>query len=582
MARLSTPLPPAVTALPRSEPARRAPAPPALSPVVISLPNGLDLGGVTTWSVRLANGLAQRGHSVTLVVHPIGAGGTPARVMLDPQVQRIDVPASLPSMHQLAGDLSPLLRFYRDLVERLALISRAGPVAYLPNILGDSYAIGAALCVTHPELLRIVAWQHTDSDYDTALLTRYEPVIARFVAIDDRYVEALRRRFPHRRDDVVTVPHGVAAPSSMPPARPPLFVAGSRPGEREQVRPLRLLYTGRIEHQQKRILALVSMSEALRERGVTHELTIIGDGSAREDLDARIAESLARDNPGSPGAARSLRRLPPMSPDDLTPHYQRADAFVLASRYEGLCISRIEAAAQGCVPILTRRNSGATSGLKDGESAVLVDAASEMDEAGAGSAMAEAVERFLSLDRDALAAAAWHSTRDHFSIHRHLDAFERVVAEAGASPARFWRGDRAPAFSTSGEPGDGGGFIGAEGSGSLGPRAASNLRALLDQLHATGCRGVVLHGAGRHTLELAPLIGRSRVPVVGITDDDASRHGESLFGWSILPPGRAGETGASDVIISSYIHADSIWARRAVYETQGLRVHRLYPESDQA
>ena len=39
---------------------------------------------------------------------------------------------------------------------------------------------------------------------------------------------------------------------------------------------------------------------------------------------------------------------------------------------------------------------------------------------------------------------------------------------------------------------------------------------------------------------------------------------------------KASETGATDVVISSWINQHAIWSRRAVYERQGLTVHTVY------
>jgi hypothetical protein len=341
-------------------------------------------------------------------------------------------------------------------------------------------------------------------------------------------------------------------------------------------RSIRLLYTGRIEHQQKRIKSLAFLADALQRRGIAHELTVVGDGPAAGELDA-----LLRTRP-------TVRRVPAVSPERLASFYEQTDAFVLASRYEGLCISRIEAAAHGCVPIITHANSGAAKGLERGISAEFVDAPPEADELATAGFLADAVERFISRGDEAITAmgiAAWESTRRCFSIEKHLDEVERVIDRVAMSPARFWPSSMAPAFSSSGGLGA---EAAASGSGSLGPNAAENLRRTLASIGSrwetekrTGRCGVVIHGAGQHTIELASVLARSPAPIVAITDDDAARHGQTLLGWTILPPSEAGGAGgatgrASDVVISSYIHADTIWSRRAVYESQGLRVHHLY------
>ena len=69
---------------------------------------------------------------------------------------------------------------------------------------------------------------------------------------------------------------------------------------------------------------------------------------------------------------------------------------------------------------------------------------------------------------------------------------------------------------------------------------------------------------------------RNRNQPGAVTDDDPARWGASLLGWPVISPARAAAAGATDVVISSWIHADEIYARRHAYEHQGLRVHHLY------
>ena len=390
------------------------------APLLISLPHGLDLGGVTSWAVRLANGLAERGRAVALVVHPRAADQPAAEVRLHAAVRRIE-PSGWPHMGEAEGDLSPFVAEYRRAIAGLARAAYGpggGPVVVMPNILGDSYGLFAALCATQAETLRVLAWQHADSEYDTSILRRYEPVISRFVAIDERYVRSLGAMFPGRERDIETIPHGVEVPESPAAARPPL------PG-----RPLQLLYTGRMEHRQKRIGALALLSDELGARGIDHRITLVGSGPAAGDVDGLIA------------TRPRVRRIARADAAQIGEMLRGADAFVLASRFEGLCISRIEAMAQGCVPVITAANTGATSGLRDGESAVFVGARPEDDEAATAASLAEGVERLLSSDRDAMSLAAWRAAREHFSIARHVERVGRAIDAAADSPARWWRTD---------------------------------------------------------------------------------------------------------------------------------------------
>ena len=87
----------------------------------------------------------------------------------------------------------------------------------------------------------------------------------------------------------------------------------------------------------------------------------------------------------------------------------------------------------------------------------------------------------------------------------------------------------------------------------------------------------MLHGAGQHTLELAGVLARSPAEIVALCDDDKQRWGTKFLGWKVIAPADAAQHGATDVVISSYIHAESIWERRGIYESQHLQVHRIYP-----
>ncbi len=480
-----------------------------------------------------------------MVVHPRGQGQPAAQLDFHPGVIRV-IPEGWPHMAEARGNLSPYLPTYRRTIadlSRAAYGPAGGPVVLSPNILGDSYGIAAALCTTQADTLRVLAWQHADSDYDTAVLRRYEPIISKFVAIDSRYSGALALAVGGRADDIATVPHGVDCPEQCPPPR------HARAG-----RPLRLVYTGRIEHHQKRIGALALLSDELSRRGIDHRITVVGDGPAAAEFDALLA------------MRPSVKRVPIASAEEVIKHLDESDAFILASRFEGLCISRIEAMSRGCVPIITTENSGATSGLADGESAIFVSPRAGDDERAAASHLADGVERFLASDRDAMSQAAWRAAREHFSIGHHVDLVSALIDSAAAGRARWWRTDWPSAFSSSRtEPGR---------SGSTGPDAPALLAAVLESLAG---RRIVLHGAGQHTLELAGVLAGSPAQIVAVCDDDKQRRGTTLLGWNVLSPADAGATGATDVVISSYIHAGTIWERRGVYEAQGLRVHRIYP-----
>lgn len=503
------------------------------APVLLSLPWGLTAGGVATWAVRLANELASQGRGVALVLHRPPAEHAPIGFSLDPRVHVVDLSA-LPAVQGTGGDPAPFVRAYLEAVDGIA--RGDGPVVLAPGVLEECYGIAAAICQERPERVRVVAIQHSDGAFETRVMGRYEPIAARYVAVSRRIGRTLRAALPHRAGDVIEVPYGVH-PAETLPRRAPM-----------RGRALRLVYAGRMEHNQKRIRAIVHLSDALERRGVDHELLLLGDGPAAAEIDALIA------------ARPRMRRLAAVAPERVAEHLDRADASVLASRFEGLSVSMLEAMARGCVPIVTGVASGVEDAIEDGVNGYVAPAAFDDAEEAVGEALARAVERFLAGDPHAAAHAAWTTIRERFSLPAHAEATARVMDDAAAAPPRRW-------------PRHWPCVLGAATGGALGPGGMERAAALLESLAG---RAVLIHGVGQHTLDLAGVLARTGANIVGFADDDAQRHGSRLWNWPVMAPADAAAAGATDVVISSHTHQEAIWSRRGVYESRGLRVHRIY------
>jgi hypothetical protein len=414
------------------------------------------------------------------------------------------------------------------------------PVILSPNLLGDCYGIAAALCRSIPESLRVVGWHHSAIDYNDRVLGHYEPILARFVAVSDEIADRLRIAVPNRADDIVNIAYGVPIPEQSP-QRTPLAN-----------RPVRLLYVGRIDHEQKRVLAFPELARELTRRGIEHELVLIGDGPASSRLDGQIA--------GMP----NVHRLAPVAPETINRWLDRSDALLLASRYEGLSVSMLEAMARGCVPIVTRVESGVGQAIVEGVNGELADVCLDGHEPEVGAALADAVGRFLGRAPGVMAEAAWKTARERFSIERHAESVDAMLDEVGREPPRHWPADRPAAFTARDAAGQ---------SGSVPQDGARRLAALLESL---GGRRFVVHGTGEHTRQLADVLKSASISLVAFTDDDRQRHGSTLLERPVIAPQDAGETGATDVVISSWINQSAILRRRAVYEQQGIRVHTLY------
>lgn len=492
-------------------------------PVLIPMPQGLGVNGVVRWALRLAGALAGRGWPVGLVLHPEPAHYPSAGHLVPPGVRAFDL-RRWPPLDAPGRGLSPFVAAYRDALAELGASPRR-PAVLLPNLDAGAFAIAAALGAAHGDHLRTIGWQHSDTAFDAALLATYEPVLAAMVGVSDHIAGQLRQRLPWRAGDVHHIPYGVevAAP---PPER--------RPG------PIRLLYAGRLEHEQKRVGVLLALAGLLHERGVPGELRLVGDGPAAAQVEGALA--------GLPRATR----WPAADGDQMLEHLRWADALVLASRYEGLSIAMLEAMAMGVVPIVTRVRSGADEAIGPGREGLLIDP--HGDDAAVAARLADAI---AALDAPALATmrqAAHARAARHYALPTHADACARLLARCVAGPGRWWPLERPCVFGAGGPAAPG------AVHGSVPPDAAERAAAAI----ATIDGPLAVYGAGRHTLAIAPVLASARVACV--LDDDPRNHGNTLWGWPIVGPPRCPPHAA--VLLSSYLHRHDM-ARRC--EREGLR-----------
>lgn len=537
---------------PTKSPAPTSPS----SALVIAMPTGLPLSGITTWAVRLANALTQRADiRVALLVHDHAeVEGQPSGLELGPAIELVPVSGG-PPIHTCRGDYRAFLPKYRQTIERLA-DETGRPIVAIPTLSGDCHGIFACLAQANPESLRIVSWTHNDIAYDYRTAAHYEPVISAFAGISRRITSELARHLPARAGEIHYVPS--------------LIPCATRTPQREPLtgRPLRLIYTGRIEHEQKRIGALIEMSNHLAGLGVSHELSLVGDGPARAEIARRIESTQGRVRlifDEATGAPLGLRAMAPL--------LARSDMFVLASRYEGACISMLEAMGQGAVPIVPADVHASLEAIEPGEAGEAAGATRHDSERDAGIALADAVRRVAASDIARRAERCRALVERTHGADVHLDAALRVLDSARRSAQRWWPADRPCAPAAAQET------LEIAGSMTVPPDAAQRARAALDRLAG---RRTAIWGAGRHTIALATALAESAAHIVAIVDDDPRRCAGHLWGFPVIAPADIASTGATDILISSWMHESAMWARRAAFESRGVRVHRLYGDQTAA
>ena len=126
--------------------------------------------------------------------------------------------------------------------------------------------------------------------------------------------------------------------------------------------PLRVIYAGRLDENQKRVLDLPRVIRAVQDLGNPVCLTIAGAGPAEERLKSLCSEL---------GVYDKIRFLGSLDGGALADEFARHDVVLLASAFEGLPIAVLEAMGQGCVPVVSNVRSGVGGLITDGRNGFL-------------------------------------------------------------------------------------------------------------------------------------------------------------------------------------------------------------------
>jgi colanic acid/amylovoran biosynthesis glycosyltransferase len=159
----------------------------------------------------------------------------------------------------------------------------------------------------------------------------------------------------------ITVVHCGVDGDDFPATRAARQDAAAAPTACRNVRPVRILNTGRLVPVKGQAVLLEGVS-LVRQRGLDVVLTIVGDGPLRATL-----EDTAR----ALGIEHDVEFLGRVGQDHIAAHYQCADLFCLPSLREGVPVVLMEAMASG-VPVIATRIMGIPELVEDEVTGLLV------------------------------------------------------------------------------------------------------------------------------------------------------------------------------------------------------------------
>lgn len=376
----------------------------------------LATGGAEHLAVRIANARAAAGGLTHLYVLD-GPGPLSARVSPDVVVRHIDQRVAAPT--RPAACLSSVIAGYRRLTAQLD----ADGIDVLQTHLPGPNFWGLLLATAGRRT--VVPTVHSNREFDYGapgalrdrarrwayrrMLGSCAAVIAVSEPVRDSLLDALgwHGRVLAR---LHVVPNGVPIP---PPATADERERtraryGCAPGE------VLLLAAGR-HIDLKNYELLVDVAADLHAAGRAVRLVLAGEGPLTDRYRERAAARGFADRLTLPGDV-----------NDLTSLMHAADAFVIASRWEGLSLVMLEAMACG-LPVVGTRIPGVTDLVRDGVSGVLAAPDDPVD-------LARALARLL--DDPALAAACRQAARTRverdFSIERVLRDLDHLYRRARA------------------------------------------------------------------------------------------------------------------------------------------------------
>jgi glycosyltransferase involved in cell wall biosynthesis len=293
-----------------------------------------DIGGASSWLIRLAADLRQQGWPVA--VHLPHSGNNPEQSTIASALRAADVDVVLQPQPSSANDA---------VLQTLDFLNAWQPTVFLPQCLPVHF-IAAAIAGRQglPWALTV----HSDDPQYWSILRVIRPgrsggstvCVSHYLA-----GEVKRRGFD---SDPLVIPCGVPLPSQQAHHDPSHF---------------HVVYSGRVVELQKRI-SLVVTSLILACQASPHiRATIIGAGTALENCQKQVNDA------GLAEAIHFTGRLPSTKVQELLAD---AQAILQMSDFEGLPVALMEAMAAGVVPVARLIASGIPELVQHQQTGLLV------------------------------------------------------------------------------------------------------------------------------------------------------------------------------------------------------------------
>lgn len=349
-------------------------------------------GGAQTFLIKLLTGLGSANE-----VHLLSGGIPGPRVRSAMEGRKATTHSDLWNPAALVDDVTPSVA---------AWLNHLRPDVFVVSVSPD---IGWTVLPLLDPRIATLTIGHNDENTFYAPVKHYHSFLTRAIGVSEEICRKYVEECGMQVERVDWIPYGVETRDDEP--------VTSESG------PVKLVYVGRFENTQKRISDVVKIVKKLDETGIDFTFDMVGDG---EEMPAVRSELSAQTEAGS------VRVHGWVDSSDVIEIMRSSEVFVLASAYEGFCISLTEAMANGCTPIVSDIRSGNKQLVTDGVSGFVVPV-------GDVDGFVDRI-RVLAGDRGRLREMrieAWRTGRE-YGVDRMADnyvsCFERAIEDARSNP----------------------------------------------------------------------------------------------------------------------------------------------------
>jgi len=226
-------------------------------------------------------------------------------------------------------------------------LEERAPCIYLPNFDFDMACATPALSPAN----KVVLIMHCDDPVYYNFAARHGNLFNAIVCVSEFLAKKLGAAQPDFKGRIVHIPFGVAPPTELP-AREKM------PGQ-----PLVVAYCGRISFHQKRVQDLAAIINQCYAENQPVQFQIAGTGPDEKAFFETIKKPLAAGKVSRHGFLSNPAALELLG---------KSDVILMTSDFEGLPVVLLEAMSRGCVPVVTKTESGVGELVQSGENGYML------------------------------------------------------------------------------------------------------------------------------------------------------------------------------------------------------------------